>query len=302
MTQAGNGLLEPGALAEQGPPEAIRLPLELIDPDPRNPRRQLRDVGELADSILEFGLIQPIAVRRTDDRYQLISGHRRLAAFQRLQQREPHQVAWRSIPATIHRGDEDRAYLMLITAQAHIESWAPREQAAALERLAMDGMTLRQIGDSLHRTEGWVSRRLRVFADATLSAYVQTGRLTPSIAELLLTVQDPAVKKRLAEEAATQHLNQDQVKGRVRALRLDMQLSQIGRLARSLVEALSAVDPADIPVVATRDLWTLHGRIEVLSGARQRRMPTVEEAQRAAHVNPNARPKRPVRRTKLRAT
>src|SRR4051794_739948 len=55
-------LLEPAELAEQGPPEAVRLPLDLIDPSPRNPRRDPREVDQLADSIQSFGLLQPVTV------------------------------------------------------------------------------------------------------------------------------------------------------------------------------------------------------------------------------------------------
>jgi uncharacterized lipoprotein YmbA len=71
-------------------------------------------------------------------------------------------------------------------------------------------------------------------------------------------------------------------------LRLDRQLGQIGKLARQLVELLSAVDAANIPVDATRDLWVIHGRIEKLSG--KPRIPSIEAAEKVAGVKSQTRP------------
>lgn len=285
-------------LVELGPPEAVRIPLDLVDPNPNNPRHQLPEVDVLAQNIRQFGLLQPITVRRAGERYELIGGHRRLAAFRRLRDLEPHQVAWRSVPAVVRTADDDEAYLMLISSQVHNRSWRPREEAAALERLAQAGLTLRQIGERLQRTEGWASKRLRVYADSVLSGYVQSGRLKPAVADELVRVLDPETRKRLAEEAATANLTQDQVQGRVRALRLDRQLSQIGKLARQLAELLSSVDAGSIPMSATRDLMVVHGQIEVKSGMQKQQFPSIEQAQRAAGVRSQEKP--PRRRTRFR--
>ncbi len=281
----GTALLEPADLAEVGPSDSIRIPLTLLDANVRNPRQgPLPEIPELADSIAEFTLLQPITVRRIDDRYQVLSGHRRTAAYALLAEREPHNDTWRAIPAVVRTADDDQAYLMLLTAQVHFADWAPREQAAALEQLALGGMTLEDIGNRLHRSAGWVSKRMRVFADSVLSGYVQTRRLAPSVAEELLPILDVDTKKRLAAEAVDENLSQDQIKGRVRALRLDRQLSQIGRLSQQLLDILSQIDPRTIPVEATRDLWVIHGRIEVLARGSERHLPTVEEAEKSVRI------------------
>src|SRR5215468_9854177 len=194
-----------------------------------------------------------------------------LAAYRLLAEREPHNPAWRAVPVALRKADDDRrAYLMLLNAQVHIAEWNPREQASALEVLALDGMNQEQIGQHPHRSPGWVSKRTRVFDDPVLSGYVQTRKLLPSVAEELLPVTDSATKKRIAEEAVTENLGQYEVKGRVRALRLDRQMLQIGRLTRELLDILSQVDPRHVPVSVTRDLWVLHGRIEVLARGEER--------------------------------
>ena len=69
------------------PPPTWRIPLQLLEPNPNQPRRNLDEaaLAELVSSIQEHGLLQPISVRRVPGgRYQLIAGHRRLEAYRRL--------------------------------------------------------------------------------------------------------------------------------------------------------------------------------------------------------------------------
>lgn len=282
--------LEPGELAEEGPPEAVRLPLELVDPNPANPRRDMVEIEALADNIHEFGLLQPVSVRKIGERYELLGGHRRRAAIELLHEREPHDVQWRTIPAVIRRADDERAFLMLLSNQIHTRNWRPREEAAALERLAISGLNLKQIGERLHRVESWVSKRLRVYADAVLSGYVQTGKLATTVAEELLSIKDAAVRQAFAERAIRDSWSQSQARAEVKKLSLDRSLRDIGRSARELLDLLSSVDPQRIPIEAARDLWTLHGRIEVLSDRRPQRIPTIAEAEKVARVKTQDRP------------
>jgi ParB family chromosome partitioning protein len=294
-------LLEPNELAEQGPPEAVRIPLDLVDTNPQNPRRDLRDVEALADNIRSFGLLQPVTVRRMGERYELLGGHRRRAAFLALRERYPHEVQWRTIPAVIRSADDDdRAFLMLLSSQLHNTNWRAREEASALERLVLGGRTLQQVGHELHRSEGWVSRRLRVYADDVLSGYVQTGRLPAATAEELLPVLDIGLRRELADRAAEESWTQDKARGEVRSLRPDRQITEVARRARELLDLLSVVDPARLPQGATKDLWTLQRRI-VTIGKGGPTIPSIEQARQVAGVpeEPRRRPRRaqPKRRT-----
>jgi ParB family chromosome partitioning protein len=280
--------LSPAELAEAGPPEAVRLPLELVDQNPNNPRRDLSDIAALAENIRTFGLLQPVTVRRIGERYELLGGHRRRAAFEMLQEREPQDVQWRSIPAVVRTADDDRAFLMLLSSQLHTRSWRPREEAAALERLALGGLTLRQIGERLQRTESWTSKRLRVYADSVLSGYVQSGQLQATIAEELL-VLDAEVKAQFAKLAVSEQWSQAHARAEVRKLTVDLRLRDVGRLTRELLDILSSVEPSRIPIEIARDLQVLRGRIDAMSG-REVRIPSIEEAQRRAGVKTQDRP------------
>jgi ParB/RepB/Spo0J family partition protein len=293
VVTGSTALLEPQEFAEAGPPEAVRLPLDLIDANPHNPRRELAEVDALADNIRSFGLLQPVTVRRIGDRYELLGGHRRRAAFELLREREPHDVQWSTLPAVIRSADDDdRAYLMLLSGQLHNRTWRPREEAAALERLVLSGRTLVQIGQALHRTESWASKRLRVYADAVLSGYVQTGTLSTGVAEELLVIKDAKTRKAFAERAVAESWSQDHARGEARSLRVDRVIREVGRRSRELLEALSVIDAPRLPAGMARDLWQLHNRIEILARGGKPVFPTIEAAQKAAGVREQQKPQR----------
>lgn len=289
-------LLEPGELAEQGPAEAVRLPLDLIDANPNNPRGVLPEVDLLADNIRTFGLLQPVIVRRAGDRYELLGGHRRMAAFLLLRDvRDPLAVQWRTIPAVVVGADDDRAFLMLLSVQIHHSDWKPREEASALERLIVNGRSLKQIGEILNRDESWASKRLRVYSDSVLSGPVQAGVLGRSVAEELLTVLDPQTKQDLAKRAVAEGWSQDKARGAVRALRLDRQLAEVARRAHELLELLSVIQVDQLPYGAMEELNLLRRRIQRLAMGGPV-IPSIAQAEKAAGVNPNAKPRRQQKR------
>ena len=86
LTGSGNSPDEVAAVVDPGamftPESQSQINLADIDPNPFQPRREFDEVelANLADSIREHGMLQPVAVRRVGDRYQLIAGERRLRA------------------------------------------------------------------------------------------------------------------------------------------------------------------------------------------------------------------------------
>jgi ParB family chromosome partitioning protein len=172
---------------------AVRIPLDLIDPNPRNPR-QRESVDELAASLNAYGLLQPVIVRPKDARYELIAGHRRVAAARKL--------GWSEIDALVREESDDLdAYVLTLTENLQREDLSPREEAAALEVLVRErGWTTREVAEAIKRSQSFVSRRLRVFEDDILAPLVLTNRLPVSTAEVLLAVP-PEGRRDLAERA-----------------------------------------------------------------------------------------------------
>lgn len=296
MSESRVPLLEPHELAELGPPEAVRLPLDLVDENPANPRRVLIEVEALADNIRALGLQQPVTVRRIGERYELLGGHRRRAAFLLLREAFPLEVEWRTIPAVVKTANDDTSYLMLISAQIHNRNWSTREEATALERLA-ETHNLRQVGALVHRGESWVSKRLRIYSDSVLSGFVQAGKIPPTVAHELLLVPDVGQRREFAERAASEDWGQTTARAEVRKLKASKMVAQIGRLAHDLLEALALVQPAQLPPETTATLWRVRGRIVAL-GRGGPVLPSIEQAEQVAGVRTQARPKR----TRLRIT
>jgi ParB/RepB/Spo0J family partition protein len=155
------------------------IPLAQIAPNPRNPRRGLKQIQTLAESIRAYGLLQPLVVRRCGAGYELVAGHRRLAALQ--------QLGWQSAPALLREADEDEAYILTLVENLQREDLSPREEADALADLVRTRhWTTRQVAEAIKRSAAYVSKRLRVFEDAVLGPAVLDGRLLLAVAEELL--------------------------------------------------------------------------------------------------------------------
>lgn len=217
---------------------AIRVPLNLIDPSPRNPRRVL-DIAELASSIRAYGLLQPVVLRRTGPRYELVAGHRRHAAVRWLAEQEPDEPRWREIEAVLRQADADQAYLLTLTENLQRQDLAPKEEATALEVLVrQEGWSVRKVAEAIHRNPMYVSRRLRVFDDPHLAPAVLTNALPVSTAEELLRAPTEQ-REDLAARAIAEGWSQGQTRKAVQSacsvtLHPGDELLATLRIARSL--------------------------------------------------------------------
>jgi ParB/RepB/Spo0J family partition protein len=162
----------------------LDIPLAALGESGRNPRRKLHAIDELAESLTAHGLLQPVVVRvRAPGKYELIAGHRRVAAAR--------QLGWASIQAVVRSADEDNAYLLTLVENLQRSDLTPREEADALAVLIRQrGWTTRQVAAEIHRSQPFVSKRLRVFEDDMLAPAVLGDQLSLSSAEELLTVPD----------------------------------------------------------------------------------------------------------------
>ncbi|HEY3062712.1 MAG TPA: ParB/RepB/Spo0J family partition protein [Chloroflexota bacterium] len=193
---------EPGAA--RSTLDVQRLPLADIDLSGRNPRRKLSDIDELVASIQAHGLLAPVLVRRTGQRYELVAGNRRLEAVRRL--------GWDSVPAVVRAADIDQAYVLTLVENLQRTDLQPTEEAAALEVLIRErGWTTRQVAAAIGRSQAWVSKRLRVFEDPLLAPAVLANQLSVSAAEELLTLAETR-RYALLSLAIDQHWDRGQVR------------------------------------------------------------------------------------------
>ena len=119
------------------------IPIELIVPNPHQPRRQFNEPGlaELAASLKSNGLIQPVVVRRVADGYQLVAGERRLRAAK--------LAGMSAIPAIVREVDSFTQAQMALVENIHREDLNPMERASAYRALMTQlGLTQAELGKS----------------------------------------------------------------------------------------------------------------------------------------------------------
>jgi ParB/RepB/Spo0J family partition protein len=195
------------------------VPVDRIEPNPENPRLLFEEsaLEELASSIAEHGVLQPILVRPMDhDRFQLVAGERRWRAAAR--------AGLSTIPALVEELDDEAALEIAVIENLQREDLSPLEEANIYERMVREhGYSIRKLAQKLGKDKGYLENRLRL-ADAPeeIRQLVSVRKDTLSHAYELLKVQDPKRRKRLAAQVASGQLSlvklRERIEGRPRRL------------------------------------------------------------------------------------
>jgi ParB family chromosome partitioning protein len=158
------------------------IPVSAIDPNPFQPRREFLEeqLSELAESIRSEGLLQPIVVRETNGRYQLVAGERRWRAFQLIKQK--------TIPArVITAGDFSSASMALIE-NLQRENLNPIEEASGYASLIRDfNLTQEKVAERVGKARASVANALRLLQlDSEIQGYLSKDLLSTGHAKVLL--------------------------------------------------------------------------------------------------------------------
>lgn len=177
------------------------VPVGRILPNPAQPRLSYEEdsLTELADSIREHGVLQPILVRPVGSQYELIAGERRWRAS-RMAQRE-------SIPAIVVEFDDETALEVSIIENLQREDVSPLEEASMFRKMTDLGYSVRQLAQKIGKDKGYVENRIRL-ADAPpeIRELVSVRKDTLSHAYELMKVRDERTRKRLAKKVAAGEL------------------------------------------------------------------------------------------------
>ena len=178
------------------------IPLHSIKPNPHQPRQLFDEDGlqELAASIAQIGVLQPILVRPADSGYELIAGERRWRAA--------GIAALEVIPAIVRTTDDMSSIEQAVVENLHRADLTPLEEAAAYHQLIEDfGFTHEQIAERVGKSRSAISNALRLMALPTeIQQYLRDSRLTARHARSLLSVDDAETQLRFAHEAVSNEL------------------------------------------------------------------------------------------------
>jgi ParB family chromosome partitioning protein len=114
--------------ASAGTPVGRMIAIDLIDPNPHQPRQVMGDLSELIASIAEKGIIEPIVVRQRGDRFQIVAGERRYQASV--------QAGLRELPVVIREVDDTEVIELALIENLQRKDLTPFEEAEALHGLA----------------------------------------------------------------------------------------------------------------------------------------------------------------------
>jgi ParB family transcriptional regulator, chromosome partitioning protein len=224
------------------------IDVERITPNPEQPRLVFDETSleELAASIREHGVLQPILVRPLEDgEFQLIAGERRWRASK--------AAGLPTIPALVEEIDDDTALEISIIENLQREDLSPLDEASMYDRMVREhGYSVRRLAQKLGKDKGYLENRLRL-ADAPeeIRELVSLRKDTLSHAYELMKVEDPKKRRRLAGQVA---------RGELTLIRLRDKIE--GRPARSAPEQVDvegempAPDPTDAMADEAEAAWT----------------------------------------------
>lgn len=177
--------------------ELANLPLELVHPNPRQPRRRFEHeaTAGLAESIRAQGVVQPVVVRsRKEGGYELIAGERRWRAAR--------EAGLQTIPAVVRESGDREALLLGLVENVAREQLSPVEEARAYALLVDEfELGLGEIADQVGRSKPSVSNRMRLLdLPEDVLAMLERNELSEGHARAVLAVPDHEERRRLARE------------------------------------------------------------------------------------------------------
>jgi ParB family chromosome partitioning protein len=184
--------------------DQMDIPIELISTNPDQPRKVFEDkeLMELCDSIREFGIIQPIIVKRDNKGlYIIIAGERRLRAAA--------LAGLKKIPAIIREADEKDSALLALVENVQRENLNYIEEAAAYKRLMEEyGLTQSEISKRVGKQQSTISNKIRILAlPEDIRQVLAENQLTERHARALLKVTDENVRKQILGRIVEHNLN-----------------------------------------------------------------------------------------------
>lgn len=218
FTALGRGLdalISTEEVKTQGSSSIHEIPIEQIQANPNQPRHEFDQVAlqELADSISEIGIIQPITLRKlSDERYQIVAGERRFRASQ--------LAGLTSIPAYIRTADDENMMEMALIENIQREDLNSLEIALAYQHLLEQyGLTQERLSERVGKKRTTIANYLRLLKlPAPIQVALQNKEIDMGHARALLTLDSPSLQIKVFEEMLREGYSVRKVEQLVKAL------------------------------------------------------------------------------------
>jgi ParB family transcriptional regulator, chromosome partitioning protein len=191
-----------GQPADSSAPTFHEISLDRIDPNPRQPREAFDEelLQELTNSIEAVGVLQPIVVRPTGGRFQIVMGERRVRAAK--------AAGLERIPAVVRTTEDDFLLRDALLENIHREDLTPIEEAAAYEQLLADfAITQEELAGRLGRSRSVIANTMRLLRlPASVQRRIAAGTLSAGHGVAILRLEDPVQQERLADKIVAEGL------------------------------------------------------------------------------------------------
>lgn len=189
---------------EQFENQVEKIKVSKIIPNTFQPRQifSSQKITELAETIKEHGLLQPIIVRKyKDDKYEIIAGERRFRAVKYL--------GWEEIPAIVKEMNDQETASMAVIENLQREELTSIEEAEAYQRLIdLNRMTQAQLAEQLGKSQSFIANKIRLLK---LSRPVQQAILNRQITErhgrALVRIEDKQLQAKMLKKVINNHLS-----------------------------------------------------------------------------------------------
>ena len=209
------GILRKKGLFDSG--KVIFLPVEAISPNPEQPRRHFdpEQLEELAASIREMGLLQPLSVRRRDGNWELVAGERRLRACK--------LAGLTQVPCLSIAVDDRSSSLLALVENLQRKDLDFWEEALALRRLADEwGLSQEECAKRIGKSQSAVANKLRLLKlPQEVLELLREHHCSERHARALLPLEDPELQRKAAGQVVKMGLTVAQTEAFVTKLLTD---------------------------------------------------------------------------------
>lgn len=199
---------------EQVTADIMRIPVDMIEPNPFQPRITFdkEALEELAESVKGLGLIQPITVRQNGNRYQIISGERRFRACK--------MIGMDMIPAYIRNADDQGMLEMAIVENIQRQDLDPIEVAMSYQRLIDEcNLTQEQMAFRVGKKRASITNYLRLLKlPAKVQHDLKVGLLSVGHAKVLLGIEDVLMQEQLCDLVIKEQMSVRQLENKIKSL------------------------------------------------------------------------------------
>jgi ParB family chromosome partitioning protein len=211
-----DALIDTGDIQTEGSSNLNEIPLNLIEPNPNQPRREFDDdaLKELATSIREVGLITPITLRQmADGKYQIIAGERRWRASQ--------IAGLTSVPAYIRTVDDENVMEMALVENIQREDLNAIEIALAYQHMADTlGMTQEKIASRVGKSRTAITNYMRLLKlPAQIQMALKNHEVDMGHARALLSLDSPSAQIKLFKEVQKNDYSVRKIEEMVQAIK-----------------------------------------------------------------------------------